>query len=104
MQHESCQLPLAPESTIASTKPVGGISIPTSDCEGAPETSGTDELPVRNKSGAVDGMQSPHPAQKQHLSKSRQYYRDVMLGVNDGLVSTFLLVVGVSGGGMDVTG
>jgi VIT1/CCC1 family predicted Fe2+/Mn2+ transporter len=49
-------------------------------------------------------MQSPHPAQKQHLSKSRQYYRDVMLGVNDGLVSTFLLVVGVSGGGMDVTG
>jgi VIT1/CCC1 family predicted Fe2+/Mn2+ transporter len=105
----SGQLPLAPESTIASTVPVvgGGTSIPTmSDCEGSPETSGTDDSSlVRKKSEAVDGRTpSHHPAQEQHLSKSRQYYRDMMLGVNDGLVSTFLLVVGVSGGGMDVTG
>jgi len=43
-----------------------------------------------------------HPAQYEHLIKTRQYYRDMVLGVNDGLVSTFLLVAGVVGGGMDV--
>ncbi|EED90476.1 predicted protein [Thalassiosira pseudonana CCMP1335] len=43
-----------------------------------------------------------HPAHREHLHKSRQYYRDMMLGVNDGLVSTLLLVAGVVGGGMDV--
>lgn len=35
-----------------------------------------------------------------HLGKQRQYWRDIILGINDGLVSTFLLVVGVSGGGL----
>ncbi len=36
-----------------------------------------------------------------HLGESRQYWRDIILGVNDGLVSTFLLVVGVVGGGLN---
>ena len=36
----------------------------------------------------------------EHLGRSRQYWRDIILGVNDGLVSTFLLVAGVAGGGM----
>mmetsp|Transcript_13136 Transcript_13136/g.24683 ORF Transcript_13136/g.24683 Transcript_13136/m.24683 type:complete len:267 (-) Transcript_13136:420-1220(-) len=35
-----------------------------------------------------------------HLGKSRQYWRDIILGVNDGLVSTFLLVAGVAGAGL----
>ncbi len=35
-----------------------------------------------------------------HVGQSRQYVRDIILGVNDGLVSTFLLVVGVVGGGL----
>ncbi|MCH8992005.1 MAG: VIT1/CCC1 transporter family protein, partial [Acidobacteria bacterium] len=35
-----------------------------------------------------------------HLGESRQYLRDVILGVNDGLVSTFLLVAGVVGAGL----
>lgn len=38
-----------------------------------------------------------------HIGDSRQYMRDVVLGVNDGLVSTFLLVSGVVGGGMEAT-
>ncbi|GMQ86417.1 MAG: VIT1/CCC1 transporter family protein [Acidimicrobiia bacterium] len=38
-----------------------------------------------------------------HLGEARQYLRDVILGVNDGLVSTFLLVAGVVGAGMDAT-
>ena len=38
-----------------------------------------------------------------HVGSSRQYMRDVILGVNDGLVSTFLLVAGVVGGGLDAT-
>jgi len=35
-----------------------------------------------------------------HIGASRQYWRDIVLGVNDGLVSVFLLVVGVVGGGL----
>ena len=35
-----------------------------------------------------------------HIGESRQYIRDIILGVNDGLVSTFLLVAGVVGGGL----
>jgi VIT1/CCC1 family predicted Fe2+/Mn2+ transporter len=38
-----------------------------------------------------------------HLGKARQYMRDIILGVNDGLVSTFLLVAGVVGGGLTTT-
>ncbi len=33
--------------------------------------------------------------------RARQYWRDIILGVNDGLVSIFLLVAGVVGGGLD---
>ena len=40
------------------------------------------------------------PAMTEHLGSSRQYMRDMILGVNDGLVSTFLLVAGVAGGGL----
>lgn len=36
-----------------------------------------------------------------HIGESRQYWRDIILGVNDGLVSIFLLVVGVASGGLD---
>ncbi|RLE14678.1 MAG: hypothetical protein DRJ28_05335 [Actinobacteria bacterium] len=36
-----------------------------------------------------------------HIGDSRQYMRDIILGVNDGLVSTFLLVSAVVGGGLD---
>jgi VIT1/CCC1 family predicted Fe2+/Mn2+ transporter len=35
-----------------------------------------------------------------HTGPARQYIRDIILGVNDGLVSIFLLVVGVVGGGL----
>ena len=37
----------------------------------------------------------------EHFGKHRQYWRDILLGVNDGIVSTFLLVIGVSGGGLN---
>lgn len=35
-----------------------------------------------------------------HVGATRQYVRDIILGVNDGLVSTFLLVAGVVGAGL----
>lgn len=35
-----------------------------------------------------------------HIGESRPYWRDVMLGINDGLVSMALLIVGVAGGGL----
>ena len=36
-----------------------------------------------------------------HVGDSRPYMRDIILGVNDWLVSIFLLVAGVVGGGLD---
>lgn len=42
-----------------------------------------------------------HEYQKEHIGESREYWRDMILGVNDGLVSTFLLVTGVYGSGLD---
>jgi len=41
----------------------------------------------------------------EHLGKQRQYWRDVTLGVNDGLVSTFILALvsaGVAGSTTDI--
>jgi VIT1/CCC1 family predicted Fe2+/Mn2+ transporter len=46
----------------------------------------------------VRGEETPY---EPHIGESRQYWRDIILGVNDGLVSIFLLVVGVVGGGLD---
>lgn len=40
------------------------------------------------------------PPYRPHVGPTRQYMRDIVLGVNDGLVSIFLLVVGVVGGGL----
>lgn len=40
---------------------------------------------------------------KEHLGKHRQYWRDIILGVNDGLISIYLLVAGVVGSGLTTT-
>ena len=42
----------------------------------------------------------PEVPYRPHIGPSRQYMRDMILGVNDGLVSVFLLVAGVVGGGL----
>ncbi len=44
------------------------------------------------------------PPYREHQGAHRQYVRDIILGVNDGLVSTFLLVVAVVGGGLSTDG
>jgi len=41
------------------------------------------------------------PPYEPHIGETRQYWRDIILGVNDGLVSIYLLVVGVVGGGLE---
>lgn len=48
-------------------------------------------------------MSADNPIYEPHIGDSRQYMRDIILGVNDGLISTFLLVVAVVGGGLDAT-
>jgi len=40
------------------------------------------------------------PVYTPHIGESRQYWRDIILGVNDGLVSTYLLMIGVVAGGL----
>jgi VIT1/CCC1 family predicted Fe2+/Mn2+ transporter len=42
----------------------------------------------------------PAVTYRPHVGPTRQYMRDIILGVNDGLVSIFLLIVGVVGGGL----
>ena len=41
------------------------------------------------------------PPYRDHIGDSRPYWRDIILGVNDGLVSMLLLVAGVVGGGLN---
>jgi len=43
------------------------------------------------------------PPYVEHQGSKRAYMRDMILGVNDGLVSMFLLILGVSGGGLTTT-
>ena len=47
------------------------------------------------------GSWKNRPGFQEHQSNG-QYWRDLILGFNDGLVSTFLLAAGVSGGGLSV--
>ncbi len=49
---------------------------------------------------AAQSIEEP-PPYVDHLGDSGEYWRDIILGVNDGLVSMFLLVAGVVGGGLD---
>ena len=44
------------------------------------------------------------PPYRPHLGESRPYLRDAVLGVNDGLVSIFLLVAGLVGGKLGPSG
>lgn len=46
------------------------------------------------------GPAAPAIPYEEHIGETRQYLRDIILGVNDGLVSMFLLVAGVVGGGL----
>lgn len=48
----------------------------------------------------ADQDTSTSPEYEPHIGESRQYWRDIILGVNDGLVSVFLLVVAVVSGGL----
>lgn len=53
------------------------------------------------KSGdASDGSVGSTAPLSEHLGSGRQYWRDAILGVNDGIISIFLIVAGVSGGGL----
>jgi len=61
---------------------------------------------VANRATRYNGAMSQavpteHVVYEPHVGDSRAYMRDIILGVNDGLVSIFLLVAGVVGGGLD---
>jgi vacuolar iron transporter family protein len=57
------------------------------------------------ESGATTSDDEKHEQalRTEHLGKHRQYWRDIILGLNDGMVSTFLLVAGVAGSGLSST-
>ena len=49
---------------------------------------------------SIDDAKTGSVPYEPHIGESRQYWRDIILGVNDGLVSMFLLIAGVVGGGL----
>jgi vacuolar iron transporter family protein len=51
---------------------------------------------------SIENETTQTPTYEPHIGDTRQYWRDMILGANDGLVSIFLLVVGVVGGGLNV--
>lgn len=51
----------------------------------------------------AQGATGFEPGYTPHIGESRQYWRDIILGVNDGLVSMFLLVAGVVAGGLNAS-
>jgi len=63
-------------------------------------TATTAAIPYAAGEHTDSSTSSPPEKKLEHLGGHRQYWRDIILGVNDGLVSTFLLVMGVSGGGL----
>ena len=90
------------EAAMFATAAVESV---TSSNDNVAASFGSDDfINIRKEADDTANNTSPQqsPAHTDHLKKSRQYYRDMVLGVNDGLVSTFLLVAGVVGGGMDV--
>lgn len=60
----------------------------------------TKHLLSSSSSRSSDETSATERMKEEHLGPHRQYWRDIILGVNDGLVSTFLLVTAVAGGGM----
>eukprot|EP00808_Paulinella_micropora_P003552 g20377.t1 len=83
-------------------------AIPTPSCNSIPEPTSIPTLRGRAKEQVSPDTEGSEPIKYvAHIGGRRAYVRDVILGVNDGLVSMFLLVVGVVGGGMtaiDVVG
>jgi vacuolar iron transporter family protein len=49
---------------------------------------------------APDHQETTEVPYEPHVGETRQYWRDIILGVNDGLVSMVLLVIGVVGAGL----
>jgi len=77
-------------------------SIPVLQTEQPASSSREDSSPTSIVYGTIDVSDHSNKSgpPDEHLGKHRQYWRDIILGVNDGLVSTFLLVTGVAGGGL----
>ena len=84
---------MAMETINALTDDMESGTFPRESTYGSLEKSEHDDVTSMNEQD-----EKSHPAHNEHLQKTRQYYRDMMLGVNDGLVSTLLLVAGVVGG------
>ena len=55
---------------------------------------------TRPEQGVGEGARPPY---RPHIGESRPYLRDMVLGLNDGLVSIFLLVAGLVGGQLGPT-
>jgi VIT1/CCC1 family predicted Fe2+/Mn2+ transporter len=78
------------------TNPSHGVPAPAGDAAAA----AADLENSVHGGSVVSDTPSVQLYKTQHLGQNRQYWRDMILGVDDGLISTFLLVVGVAGGGL----
>jgi VIT1/CCC1 family predicted Fe2+/Mn2+ transporter len=77
------------------------IAVAVAEPAAAAEPQSGDELAKLSIQDVQDkGLTKPVPYTP-HNGENRQYMRDIILGINDGLVSMFLLVFGMAGGGSD---
>jgi len=63
---------------------------------------GSDNQPFDNKEPTETdwlNYNDPNHPYQEHQGSHRQYIRDMVLGANDGLVSVFLVILGLAGGG-----
>ena len=72
---------------------------PASIIEPVSPTSNDSEITSPNNSSNINKELKYTPPYTPHNGENRQYMRDIILGFNDGLVSMFLLIFGLSGGG-----
>jgi len=90
--------PIKP-ADVTSTSPSSSESTPPSASSGdQSDPCDTIECAIKKYHWLppADAARIPY---RPHQGEGSQYLRDFILGVNDGLISTFLLVVGVVGGG-----
>lgn len=100
----SAEKPSFSAFSVASPETVKDASLPSASTLAGADSKPSDFSIVPISDPAKQDDPPPyaeeHPPYVPHAGDFRQYLRDIILGVNDGLVSMFLLILGVAGGGM----
>lgn len=93
-------IPLVKEEQLTPAKSAATTTIKNAEISGT-NSDDFDELSSMDIEWLIDNeIDEECNGASEHLGGSKQYWRDIILGVNDGICSTFLLIAGVAGGGL----